>query len=110
MSETKWFGFNRIFPYKHDNCRGTGYALLLSQIASDGFQNVPFCRAELVLQGHTLLAGCYRRERDIWKVVHVTEEDFETTEGEQEHLYDKLMEMTGWTVTDKEKEHLFSKG
>jgi len=35
----------------------------------------------------------------------VTEEDFETTEGETEDLYDKLMEMTGWTVTDKEKEN-----
>ncbi len=25
------------------------------------------------------------------------------TEGEEEDLHDKLMEMTGWTVTDKEK-------
>ena len=33
------------------------------------------------------------------------EEDFETTEGEPENLYDKLMEMTGWNVTDKEKEN-----
>ena len=43
-------------------------------------------------------------ERDIWDVTHVTEEDFETTEGESEDLYDKLMEMSGWTVTDKELE------
>ncbi len=32
------------------------------------------------------------------------EEDFETTEGETEDLHDKLMEMVGWKVTDKEKE------
>jgi len=38
-------------------------------------------------------------ERDIWEVAHVTEEDFETTEGETQDLYDKLMEMTGWTPT-----------
>ena len=31
-----------------------------------------------------------------------TEEDFETTEGEVVDLYDKLMEMTGWTVTDND--------
>jgi len=43
--------------------------------------------------------------RDIWEVAHVTEEDFETTEGESEDLYDKFMEMSGWTVTDKEKEN-----
>jgi hypothetical protein len=39
-------------------------------------------------------------ERDIWEVAHVTEEDFETTEGEAEDLDDKLMEMAGWKVTD----------
>ena len=33
-------------------------------------------------------------ERDIWSVTHVTKEEFETTEGETEDLYDKLMEMT----------------
>ena len=38
-------------------------------------------------------------ERDIWEVAHVTEEDFETTEGEAQDLYDKLMEMGGWTPT-----------
>jgi hypothetical protein len=38
-------------------------------------------------------------ERDIWEVAHVTEQDFETTEGESEDLYDKLMVMTGWTPT-----------
>jgi hypothetical protein len=38
----------------------------------------------------------------------VTEEDFETTEGESEDLYDKLMEMTGGTVTDKEKVAYFT--
>ena len=32
----------------------------------------------------------------------MTEEDFETTEGELEDLSDKLMEMVGWTVTDKD--------
>jgi hypothetical protein len=31
------------------------YPLLLSQITSDGFQNVPFCNTERGLQGHTLL-------------------------------------------------------
>ncbi len=35
----------------------------------------------------------------------MTEEDFETTEGETEDLYDKLMEMTGWKVTDNENEN-----
>jgi hypothetical protein len=38
-------------------------------------------------------------ERDIWEVAHVTEQDFETTEGEAEDLYDKLMAMAGWTPT-----------
>ena len=38
-------------------------------------------------------------ERDIWEVAHVTEQDFETTEGEAQDLYDKLMEMAGWTPT-----------
>ncbi len=32
------------------------YRLLLSQMVSDGFQNVPFCSADQVLQGHVLLA------------------------------------------------------
>ena len=36
-------------------------------------------------------------------VSHVTEEDFETTEGETEDLHDKLMEVVGWKVTDKEE-------
>ena len=44
-------------------------------------------------------------EREILSVTHVTEEDFETTEGESEDLYDKLMEMTGWKVTDNENEN-----
>jgi hypothetical protein len=47
-------------------------------------------------------------ERDIWEVTHVTEEDFdsfETTESESEDLYNKLMEMSCWTVTDKDKEN-----
>ena len=44
-------------------------------------------------------------ERGIWEVAHVTEEDFETTEGESQDLYDKLMEKAGWTVTDKQKEN-----
>ena len=35
----------------------------------------------------------------------MTEEDFETTEGVVEDLHDKLMEMTVWMVTDKEKEN-----
>jgi hypothetical protein len=38
-------------------------------------------------------------ERDIWEVTHVSEEDFETTEGESEDLYEKLMEMAGWPPT-----------
>ena len=38
-------------------------------------------------------------ERDIWEVAHVTEEDFETTEGEVQELYNKLLEMAGWTPT-----------
>jgi hypothetical protein len=33
-------------------------------------------------------------------VTDVTEEDFETTEGEVVDLYGELMMMTGWTVTD----------
>jgi ribosomal protein L40E len=44
-------------------------------------------------------------ERDIWQVTDVTEEDWETTEGEAADLYDKLMEMAGWKVTDKQKEN-----
>ena len=44
-------------------------------------------------------------ERDIWSVTHVTEENFETTEGEAEDLYDQLMEMAGWKVTDNENEN-----
>ncbi len=39
-------------------------------------------------------------ERDIWEVEHVTEEDFQSTEGETEDLYDKLMEMVGWKVKE----------
>ena len=35
----------------------------------------------------------------------MTEEDFETTEGEGEDLYDKVMEMMGWKVTDNENEN-----
>ena len=38
----------------------------------------------------------------------MTEEDCETTENESVDLYDKLMEMTGWKVVDKEKENLDS--
>ncbi len=41
-------------------------------------------------------------EREIWEVTDVTEEDFETTEGESVDLYDKLMDMVGWTVTDND--------
>ena len=41
-------------------------------------------------------------ERKIWEVTDVTEEDFEMTEGETVDLYDKLMEMVGWTVTDND--------
>jgi hypothetical protein len=33
------------------------YALLLPQLASDAFQNVPFCSGERDLQGHTLLVA-----------------------------------------------------
>ena len=44
-------------------------------------------------------------EREIWEVTDVTEEDFETTEGETVDLYDKLMEMTGWIVTDEENQN-----
>jgi hypothetical protein len=39
-------------------------------------------------------------EREIWQVTDVTEEDFETTEGESVDLCDKLMTMAGWTVRD----------
>ena len=35
----------------------------------------------------------------------MTEEDFETTEGEMVDLYDKLMELVGWNVTDTENEN-----
>ena len=43
-------------------------------------------------------------ETEIWEVAHVTEEDFETSEGASEDLYDKLMETSGWKVTDNENE------
>ncbi len=32
------------------------------------------------------------------------DEDFETNKGETEDLYDKLMEMSGWNVTETENE------
>ena len=35
----------------------------------------------------------------------MTKEDFETTEGESVDLYDKLMEMDGWIVTDEENQN-----
>ncbi len=35
----------------------------------------------------------------------MTEEEFETTEGESVDLYDKLMEMAGWIVTDEENQN-----
>ncbi len=35
----------------------------------------------------------------------MTEEDFETNEGESEDLCDKLMEMVGWNVTENENEN-----
>ncbi len=35
----------------------------------------------------------------------MTEEVFETTEGETVDLYDKLMEMTRWIVTDEENKN-----
>ena len=44
-------------------------------------------------------------EREIWQVTDVTEEDLETTEGESVDLYDKLFELVGWTVVDKDKEN-----
>jgi len=44
-------------------------------------------------------------DRKVWQVTDVTEEDFETTEGETVDLYDKLMEMVGWNVTDTENEN-----
>jgi hypothetical protein len=43
-----------------------------------------------------------------WEVAHVTEEDFQSTEGETEDLYDKLMEMVGWKVTDNENDNDFN--
>jgi len=43
-------------------------------------------------------------EVHVWQVTDVTEEDFETTKGETVDLYDKLMEMTGWIVTDEENQ------
>ena len=44
-------------------------------------------------------------EREIWSVTHVTEEDFKTTEGESEDLYDKLREMVGCKVAENENEN-----
>ncbi len=35
----------------------------------------------------------------------MTEEDFERTKGESVDLYDKLMEMMGWIVTDEENKN-----
>ncbi len=35
----------------------------------------------------------------------MTEEDFETNEGEVEDLYDKLIEIAGWNVTENENEN-----
>ena len=35
----------------------------------------------------------------------MTEDDLETTEGESVELYDKLIELSGWKVVDKDKEN-----
>ena len=44
-------------------------------------------------------------EREIWEVTHITEEDWETTEGEDVDLLVKLLEMVGWSdVNDKDTE------
>ena len=43
-------------------------------------------------------------DRDTCLVTDVTEEDFETTEGEVVDSYDKLMKMEGWKVKQGERE------
>jgi len=57
LSETKWFENIHFLLFFDDTCQGKVYGLLLSQIASDGFKNVPFCSADQGLHGHTLLAA-----------------------------------------------------
>ena len=47
---------NPFYIWFHDICREEVYRLLLSRIASDVCQIIPFCSAEQDLQGHTLLA------------------------------------------------------
>jgi hypothetical protein len=42
--------------------------------------------------------------REICQVTDVTEEDFETTEGEMVDLYDKLMEMVRWILSHRRGE------
>jgi hypothetical protein len=39
-----------------------------------------------------------------WSHTDVTEEDFETTEGEMVDLYDKLMEMVRWILSHRRGE------
>ena len=47
----------------------------------------------------------FQADREIWKVTHVSEEDFETTDREGVDFLSDLLEMVGWTqVNDEETE------
>jgi hypothetical protein len=57
LSEGKWFENIHFFLWFDDTCQEKVYRLLLSQIASDDCQIIPFCTEEQGLQDHTLLAA-----------------------------------------------------
>ena len=63
LSGRKWYENNPFYIWFHDICRGEVYPLLLSRIASDRYQIIPFCSAEQGLQGHTLLAPATPAQR-----------------------------------------------
>ena len=41
-------------------------------------------------------------DTEIWQITHVTEEELETTEGEEVDLLSVLLELTDWEVYDKD--------
>ena len=46
LSGRKWYKNNPFYIWFHDICKEEVYRLLLSRIASDGCQIIPFCSAE----------------------------------------------------------------
>ena len=69
-----------------DHCGGRGGILHVSSFISEASEEEEDQKDD---EGTT-------DEREIWHLTDVTEEDFETTEGETVDLYDKLMELVEW--------------